>query len=155
MSTLKERLQTELLNIENSLKGTDSTIHIATFALKSQSCDIDADIAVSLDGVYKKILEAQNNLGEAINLIPEVASIENNQKVTPAKARSIIEAQLQQIFLVVGTLVTLQKALANSDGEHDIAYSDCVRSCNAILDVTVAALDNLAESFPKEEGTNV
>lgn len=152
--SLKERLQTELINIERNLTGIDSTIHVASFSLKSQSCDIDVDIAVSLDGVYNKILEAQNSLGEAIHLLPEVATIESIQKVTPTDARKILEAQLQNIFLVVGTLVTLQKALSNSDGEHDLAYSDCVRSCNTILNGTVAALDDLAESFPMEQ-TNI
>lgn len=89
-----------------------------------------------------------------LNSRPIITAPDGQPKPVPTAVphpRTIIEAQMQNLYLVFGTLVTLEKALNNSDGEHDLAYADCVKACYTMLDVTMGALDGLSESLPEKD----
>lgn len=83
---------------------------------------------------------------------PSLAS----QTVLTSKARRILDEQLQHIFAVYGLLITLEKAISNQrhDDSDLLAFADCARAGQIILDDVTVALDNLKVQFPEEEGTD-
>jgi hypothetical protein len=69
----KERLRRELEAADIALDEIDSFVHVCTFALRGQDCDVDRDVAVVLDEVYGRSVSARERIQNALDLLQEVA----------------------------------------------------------------------------------
>lgn len=63
-------LRMELNRAHMCLNTIESFVGVAAFALRAQSSDIDADVAVVLDAAVSKGEDARTSLQVALNLLP-------------------------------------------------------------------------------------